>query len=221
MWLGPAPVTPYTEDRCTSLGTYHHADNSLGFIAGWGAHPLDIAQWGNNTDDTVPVLYEGKGDVNKGMFETVRWWDFMCTYENGVKMRFANTNSIMPTLKEYHPIPRDHGTTFIGDDGWVSVDRNGLFTGPESLLDIKLKPSDAHLLERNNHYAHFVECVRTRCKSISPIHTAVQSDIISHLCDIAVRVNRPIRWDPKTERIVGDSDAARLTTRSLRSPWAL
>ncbi len=221
LWLGPAAYSPYTADRCTSLGTYHHADNSLGFIAGWGAHPLDIAQWGNQTDDAAPILYEGKGEINKGMFETVRWWDFICTYENGVKMRFANTDSFLPTLKEYHPNPSDHGTTFIGDAGWVSVDRNGIFAEPATLLDIILKPSDEHLLERNNHYEHFVECLRTRRTSISPINTAVQSDIISHLCDISIRVNRPITWDPKTETIVGDAEAARLTKRALRSPWSL
>ena len=46
MWIGPAPMKPYTADRCTNFGAYHIYDYALGFIAGWGAHPLDIAQWG-------------------------------------------------------------------------------------------------------------------------------------------------------------------------------
>ena len=221
LWLGPAPWSPYTADRCTSLGTYHHYDNSLGFIAGWGAHPLDIAQWGNDTDDTVPVRYEGTGQINRGLFESVRSWDFECTYANGVNMRFMNESTAMPIIAEYHPAPRDHGTTFIGDEGWVSVDRYGIYAQPESLLSITL-PSDAlHLRERHNHYEHFVECVQTRLPSISPVNTAVQSDIISHLCDISIRVGRPISWDPQTETIIGDPEASRRMTRSLRSPWTL
>ena len=219
MWLGPAAYSPYTEDRCTSLGTYHHHDNSLGFIAGWGAHPLDIAQWGNNTDDTAPIFYEGRGEVNKGLFETVRWWDFWCTYDNGVKMHFMNEAIGREVAAAYHPEPHDHGTTFLGDEGWVSVDRVGIYAGPQSLLSIKLKPNEEHLRERHNHYEHFVECVRTRMESISPVNTAVQSDIISHLCDISVRVGRPLSWNPQIEEIVDDAEASRLMRRALRSPW--
>ena len=104
MWIGPALMTPYTSDRCTSFGTYHHYDNSLGFIAGWGAHPLDIAQWGNNSDDTAPVEYSGSGTIARGgLFETVSSWDMSCVYENGVKMRFLNTGLAEPVVRKYHP----------------------------------------------------------------------------------------------------------------------
>ena len=219
LWLGPAAYTPYTADRCTSLGTYHHADNSLGFIAGWGAHPLDIAQWGNNSDDAAPVYYEGQGEINTGLFETVRWWDFWCTYENGVKLRFMNEEIGREVTSKYLAETHDHGTTFIGDEGWVSVNRGWIAAKPSSLLGVHLRPSDEHLRARNNHQAHFIECVKKRLPSISPVNTAVQSDIISHLCDITIRVNRPITWDAKKEEIVGDPQAARLTRRSLRSPW--
>ncbi len=221
LWLGPAPWSPYTADRCTSFGSYHHYDNSLGFIAGWGAHPLDIAQWGNNTDDTAPIFYEGKGEINKGLYESVRWWDFRCTYQNGVKMRLMSEAIGRQVFSELHPETHSHGTTFIGDEGWVSVNRASILAGPMSLLDVRLGPREEHLRERNNHYAHFVECVRTRLDSISPVNTAVQSDIISHLCDISIRVGRPIRWDPQQEEIIGDAEATRRMTRSLRSPWRL
>ena len=219
LWLGPAPSSPYTADRCTSFGSWHHADNSIGFIAGWGAHPLDIAQWGNKSDDEAPVHYEGTGEINKGFFETVRGWDFWCTYQNGVKMRFMCEAIGREVTSEYLAKTHDHGTTFIGDEGWVSVNRSWIAAEPASLLKVQLKPSDEHLRPRNNHQAHFVECVKKRMPSISPVNTAVQSDIISHLCDISIRVNRPITWDPINEKIIGDEQAARMTRRSLQSPW--
>ena len=63
MWIGPAPMKPYTADRATNFGAYHIYDYALGFIAGWGAHPLDIAQWGLGTDDSGPTHYEGTGKI--------------------------------------------------------------------------------------------------------------------------------------------------------------
>ncbi len=222
LWLGPAPETPYTADRCTSFGTYHHYDNSLGFIAGWGAHPLDIAQWGNNTDDTAPVEYDGSGQIARtGLYKTVSNWDFMCYYQNGVKMRFMNEAAARPVVSEYHPDFRDHGTTFIGTEGWVSVDRYGIYARPDSLLSIRLKPNDVHLCNSDNHYAHFVQCVAGRRKTISPINSAVQSDIISHLCDISIRSGRKVKWDPLAEKILGDPAASKRLYRPFRSPWNL
>lgn len=79
-WLGPAPEKPYTVDRCTPYGGYHIYDYSLGFIAGWGAHPLDIAQWGLEADDTSPVRYEGTGllPLRRRLWDTLESYDVRC-----------------------------------------------------------------------------------------------------------------------------------------------
>lgn len=225
MWLGPAPVKPFNTDRCLRTdglkGGYHIYDYAIGFIAGWGAHPLDIAQWGNNTDHTAPVLYEGKGRLpTDGLFDTTLDWNINCTYENGVKMRFMSYSIARPVVSKYRPW-NDHGTTFIGTKGWVSVDRAGIYADPHELLALTLKPTDIHLYKSNNHYANFARCVISRKDPISPIEAAVQSDFISHLSDIVVRTKRSIKWDPKNEKIIGDKDAERYTTRTMRSPWHL
>jgi len=225
MWLGPAPHKPFNRDRCLldgpPKGTFHIYDYAIGFIAGWGAHPLDIAQWGNNTDNTAPIFYEGKGKLPKeGLHDTTLHWDINCTYENGVKLRFMSTMIAGPVVHKYRPM-NDHGTTFIGDKGWVSVDRAGIYAHPSELLNIKLKPEDLHLYESNNHYANFVQCVLSRKDPISTIESAAQSDFISHLSDIVVRTGKPVKWDPKNEKIIDNPEAQRYTSRALRSPWHL
>ncbi len=92
LWAGPAPLRPYNEDRVRREGSFHIYDNSLGFIAGWGAHPLDIAQWGLDMDASGPVRYEGHGKLpEKGLLSTVEEWDIRCTYPNGVTMRLMST----------------------------------------------------------------------------------------------------------------------------------
>jgi hypothetical protein len=220
-WIGPAPMKPYTVDRCTQFGLYHIYDYALGFIAGWGAHPLDIAQWGNDTDDTGPVSYEGKGELpEKGLYDTISKWDVHCQYANGVKMRFMDHRTAEPVVSAYRKYD-NHGTTFYGSDGWVSVDRGGIYASSPALLELKLKPNDVHLYDSKSQFGNFAECVKTRSKTINPVESAVQSDIISHISDICIRVGRPIEWDPEKEMIAGDPQATHMLDRPLRSPWTL
>jgi predicted dehydrogenase len=206
-WLGPAPKSPYTRDRCTSSGSYHVYDNSLGFIAGWGAHPLDILVWGMGPDDPVPVEYEGTGTIpTEGLFNTVTHWDIRCRYANGVEMTFTDGGDL---------------TKFIGTEGWVGIRRGGLDAHPKSLLTSRIGPDEIHLVESRNQHGNFIEAIRTRATPVSNIDDAFQSDLISHMGDIAIRTGRTIRWNPKREEIVGDEAASRMLGRAMRSPWRL
>jgi hypothetical protein len=84
---------------------------------------------------------------------------------------------------------------------------------------VRIKPDETHLLPENNHYANFLNCVLSRRTPASNIDSAVQSDFMSHLGDIAIRTGRKLRWDPVKETIVGDDSAARMMQRALRAPW--
>ena len=80
----------------------------------------------------------------------------------------------------------------------------------------KLKDSDTHLYQSKAHMGNFVDCIKSRKQPISPIETAVQSDLISHLSNAAIRLKRPIKWDPRKEKIIGDSEAAKMLSRPMR-----
>jgi hypothetical protein len=215
-------MKPYTDNRVTQWGTYHIYDYALGFIAGWGAHPLDIAQWGNNTDHTAPVHYKGTGTIpTGGLFDTIAEWDMQCKYANGVEMHFMDRITAMPVVRKYHSEPGDHGTTFHGTEGWVSVRRGAMHLSDEKLRRVKLKDTDVRLYNSSDHMANFIECIKTRKKTISPIENAVQSDLISHLSNAAIRLGRPINWDPAKEQIIGDDTAAQSINRKIRSPWSV
>ena len=220
-WLGPAPRSPYTKDRCTEWGAYHVYDNALGFIAGWGAHPLDIAQWGNGTDGEAPVEVEGTGKIpTEGIFNTISEWDVHCRYRNGVTLRLMNTRLAQEPVESYRTF-HDHGTTFFGPKGWVSVDRGGIYASDPAWLTRVIGPDELHLSESSHHQANFLNCVKSRARTVSPVEAAVQSDVISHLGDIAIRTGRPLRWDVEQETILGDEAAARMLHRPLRAPWRL
>jgi predicted dehydrogenase len=222
MWNGPAPVKPYTKSRTTQWGTYHIYDYALGFIAGWGAHPLDIAQWGLDKDDTSPVTYEGEGRMPPaGLFDTIDYWDMHCAYADGVTMRFMCTRAAKDVAgkMDQHRRPfKDHGTTFWGEDGWLSVGRDGVYASTKELQRMEIKEGETQVYRSSSQARNFIDCVKSRKAPISPLESAIRSDTISHLSDISIRLDRPIRWHPEKEQIVNDPEATKMLDRPLRKP---
>jgi len=208
-WLGPAPRTPYTKDRCTAAGTYHHYDNAIGFIAGWGAHPLDIAVWGWDLEAAVPVEIEGTGTIpTEGLYNSITRWKLRGRYANGAEFVFIDGGDL---------------TIWYGTKGTVQVGRSaGKFkTDPPSLATSRIGPDEVHLPVSRHHGQNLLDAMKTRSRPVSHIVDAVRSDTISHLGDIAIRTGRKITWDPKAEKIVGDDQAARMLQRPMRAPWRL
>jgi predicted dehydrogenase len=226
MWIGPAPMKPYTKSRCTEWGSYHVYDYALGFIAGWGAHPLDIAQWGLDMDHTSPVYYEGKGEIPRGgLFDTVDNWDVQCRYGNGVTMRFM-CDRVAGGVQGLMDDPRkrpfmDHGTTFWGEGGWISVSRGALYASPKELQTARIRDDEKPVIRSSSQGRNFVESMRSRRPTINPLESAIRSDTISHMSDIAIRLGRPVRWDPEKERILGDREASKRLDRAMRRPWTM
>jgi predicted dehydrogenase len=223
-WLGPAPEKPYTVDRCTRFGGYHIYDYSLGFIAGWGAHPLDIAQWGLDADAIGPVRCEGTGLLppQGRLWDSLESFDVRCDYAGGVRLQLTGWRAAAPLLKRRGIHARaSHGTHFIGDKGWITVDRSALLASDRRLQsrDMEVSANEIHLRRPKSHMRDFLDCIRSRATAISPLEAAIRSDTISHLGDIAIRLARPLRWDPAAEKIIGDDEATAMLDRPLRAKW--
>ncbi len=221
LWTGPAPMRPYNVDRVRREGSFHVYDTSIGFVAGWGAHPLDIAQWGLDMDGSGPVRYEGTGKLpEKGLLSTIEEWDMNCTYPNGVEMRFMSHRLAKPIASQHRKRWSDHGTTFFGTEGWISVDRSGIEYGKEGLDKVKLGPNDTPLYKSPAHDRNFIDCVKSRKETVSPLEAAIRSDTISHLTQLAVRLGKPIEWDPVTET-AADPFVHSVLDRPQREPYVL
>jgi len=206
-WCGPSLVRPFTGDRCHPNGTYWIYDYSIGYLGGWGAHPLDIQVWGSDADLVGPYSVEGTGVIpTTGLYDTVYDWDMKIEMADGVKMTFK---------------PGGDSTKFVGTEGWVRIRREGIDAEPKSLLKEKISPNEMRLIDSPNHYQNFVDAVRDRKTPASSLADAVRSDVISHLSNIAVRLKRKITWCPRKETIVGDPEAMKLTRREYRAPWSL
>ena len=227
-WLGPAPWAPYTYERCASraMGTEgmwtHIYDYSLGGLGGaWGIHPIDIAQWGNGTDHTGPVEVQGAGVIpSDGLADTPIEWEVEHIYANGVKMIHTNTKTALNRAEQFK-LHSGLGILFLGDKGWVLVERGFIDAEPKSLLTATIGPNEIRLPRSNNHRRNFIESVKSRQQPICPVDIGVRSDTICHLDDIAIRLGRKLRWDPEKEQFINDEQANRMLRHPMRSPWRL
>jgi len=245
LWLGPAPEAPFCQDRCLGTGQrngiFHIRDYSIGFIAGWAAHPLDQVQWwADNSDLTIPVTYEGTGQVSTvGLFNTSYRWDLRCTYANGLVMHFSDMETYKTKADAPHPnlgTPAVHNAAiFVGTEGWVAIAYGAIATHPASLMTSEIGPNEIHLHKSPivkppdakiqsgvaPHHQDWIESVKSRKDPVNPIESAVRSDLISQLSDLCIRTGRTIQWDPVKETIVGDKAAQKMTSQPMRKPWTL
>jgi len=222
LWQGPALKRPYSKVRASNKGAWFIDDYAIGFVAGWGAHPLDIAQWGNNTDETSPIEYSGTGSffAEDNIFNTMNSWDIHAKYANGVDMHFCSYDVAKPIVSKYRPF-MGHGTTFFGSKGWVSVDRKGVHVSNPEWLNHQFTEGDIRLVKSSDHMRNFIEAIKNGTPTVSPIESAIRSDTISHLCDILVRSGEgSLKWNPEAERIVNPtSKITSLFTKESRSPY--
>ncbi len=214
-WLGPAPWRPYCNQTHYGDGkgwafTY---DYCLGYIAGCGAHPLDILQWGYDSHLAGLWEVEGAGWIPpEGRTDTVMQYNVDFRFANGVKLNVKAGEAAWAG---------NNCTTFIGTEGSISIAREFIKADPASLLQIKLKDNDVHLPQSHNHGINFAESVKSRRDPVSNIEDAVRSNFISTIAEIAIRSARKIVWDPAKEQIIGDEQASRRLSRPYREPWRL
>ena len=209
MWLGPAPWAPYTKDRI-HWNFRWILDYSGGMLTDWGAHLLDGAQWGNDTEHTGPVEVEGKGDFwNEGLYNTAKEFKIEYKYANGVRLIVTSGT---PSLR------------FEGSEGWIGNRgwRAPLQAEPKSILDSVIGPDEIHLYTcRAGEQRNFLDCVKSRKACYFPPEIGQRCFTIAHIGNISMLLGRKLRWDPDNERFVNDEQANRMLSRAMRSPWRL
>jgi len=212
MYLGPAPAKPYNPGRHGWPDWYLIWDYCDGFIVNWAVHHLDIALWGCPAVVAEPCQLQFTATYrNEGFTDNVEKWDGQFTYASGLRMTFTDYWG-----------KNKSGCRFEGDQGWVYVDRPGIWAEPASLLSVKLKPDDLRLHESNNHHKDFITSVLSRRDPVSDVEAGHKASYLGMIADISARLGgRALKWDPVAERFDGDDEANRMLTRPMRSPWRL
>ncbi|MBL9198870.1 MAG: Gfo/Idh/MocA family oxidoreductase [Opitutaceae bacterium] len=215
-WVGPAPATGFHEEKLKRDNHENMAAFSLGMISCWGIHHLDVAQWGNGADATGPSLIRGQGTfAPAGDHDAIQTWRVRYEFDGRPPIAFASEGT--PGFK--------HGIKFVGEAGWVHVDRGAITASDETLLrdpQCKVGAMALKLPVSTHHTRDFVDAIRRRGRAICDVEAALRGDTLCQLALIAIRTGRALRWDPAAERILGDDVAAtHLQPRPFRGEWRL
>ncbi len=210
MWLGPAPYAPYCQAR-VHINWRWHLDYGGGQLMDWVGHHVDIAHWGLGFDHTGPVEIEGTGEFpDSGLWNAATKYHVKLKYPDGTDINIGGGYSGIAG-----------GTKWIGENGFIHVNRGYLNAEPKSLLNEKIGPNDIRIYKSTDHMQNFLDCIKTRRQTITPAETAHRSASTGHLSLISIRLGRKIRFNPETERIIDDPQAERMLGKSMRSPWHL
>ena len=215
-WTGPAPLNTYCPDRVTNNSSWFQYDYSIGFLAGWGAHPLDIMVWALKDQVSGPYSCEGTGKFwsEGGIYDNIYAWDVKYTYKNGLEVHFMNMEDPGDKIVAHREVKESNGTTFYGTKGWISLSRDSV---QSNIPEIH---SALNALTRGNNTMGqaFLDVVHGKYAEICPLDEAIISDTISHMGDIAIRMKKKVSWDPVKGK-VDDPAGDKLYVRKYRKPF--
>jgi myo-inositol 2-dehydrogenase/D-chiro-inositol 1-dehydrogenase len=228
MWLGSTPLIYYTEKRVHPQEGYDRPgwlrceQFGAGMITGWGAHHMDIAHWGMDTEYTGPVEIEGTAEFPKsGLWNVHGEFSIHAKYASGVTMEIS---SKFP-----------NGVRFEGDEGWLFVSRGettvtasdpvsskpskAFNASDPKILQSEIGPDEIHLYESPEQHLNWLECIRSRRQPIAPAEVAHRSCSACLLSHIAMKLPRKLYWNPNKEEFVNDPEANAMVSRPQRKPY--
>jgi predicted dehydrogenase len=223
MWLGQAPKVDYIKQRCHYEFRWWY-EYSGGKMTDWGAHHVDIGQWGIGKEDSgpktvevvrfeLPVEYKGGYPTVDDKYNTPTTFLIKNTFDNGVELDIRDDT--------------ENGVTFEGTNGRIFVTRDRIDLSGAAVDSMYKNPIPESLLvdlrkgkRIDGHMANFFECARDRATPVSDVWSHHRVLTTCHLANIAIRLGgRKLNWDPEKEEITGDSEANAWLTRPQREGY--
>lgn len=227
VWQGAVAEQPYMEGRVHPQkgigrpGWITTECYGLGMITNWGAHHIDIAQWGIGMELGGPVTIESQAEFMTDDVWTVHTgYHIELTYSNGVKLILDDKNEV--------------GIKFEGEEGWVFCTRGAekvtdsdpnlpaakkapLRASDKKILDFKVPEGGKVWMPSTNHYLNWLEGVAAHKETIAPVEQGAKSVTTCALSWIGMKLKRKLTWDPAKEEFVGDDEANAMRSRKPRA----
>jgi predicted dehydrogenase len=229
-WLGSTPEVYYTVDRVMPQqgfdrpGWLRMEQFGAGMITGWGAHHVDTAHWGMNTEHTGPVEVWGTAEFpTHGLWNVHGPFKTDSVYANGITMSISGD----------YP----NGIKWIGTHGWIFVTRDEqasptataadkanvdpLVASDPKILTSVIGPNEVHLYTSDDQHGNWLDCIRSRQAPTATAelgHRACSTCLVNH---IAMKTKRKLHWDPAKERFNNHDEANSMLSRPQRAPYIL
>jgi predicted dehydrogenase len=200
-WIGPSVYRPYHSDLLPQPGRQiwpkwrDFAEFGGGMITDWGAHMFDIVQWALQKDTTGPVRFTPD--------PTQQQAGLSFEYADGCRVvheRFLEGNAVR----------------FVGSEGNLEVSRGFLRSSIEGLIPAEQQEFQDGAAASERQLAEFFAAIRTGSAVSCPVEVGHRSSSVCTLANIAYRLRRPLEFDPATERITNDDEAAKLLGPAYR-----
>jgi predicted dehydrogenase len=225
MWLGQAPKVEYREKRCHYEFRWWY-EYSGGKLTDWGAHHVDVAQWGLGLDNTgpksievvkgeLPVAYKHGWPSVDDRYNTTTRFLVKATFANGITLDIRDDT--------------ENGVTFQGSNGRIFVTRDRIALEGGSVDALWKDPVPESLMKElrkgnkvEGHMENWFTCMRNRSVPASDVWSHHRILTTCHLANIAIRLGgRKLTWDPEREEIVGDAEANAFQTRPQRAGYEI
>lgn len=236
MWLGPAPKRPFNanrfgvdpKDRYFSNFRYFW-DYAGGWMTDWAVHWLDIVQMAFKEEVPTEITAVGGKLYIKDNTETPDTMEVSYLYPSGFVATYERKSGNSQSMFD-----KSGGILFCGTKGTMFLDRGGYRIVPEMKVTPPANPGERPVREpmmtaseakstdsgNRNHWANFLECVRTRQKPISDIEACQHSTTTCLLGNVAWRSKLRLDWDAQ-KWTTTQSEARKYLTREYRKPWKL
>ncbi len=210
MWLGPAPWRPYNSEYVKGGWRGYYDFDSGARLLDWGAHTVDLCQWANNADDTMPLSFVPGED------------EITAHYPNGVKLVIHFLKTPFDQRPGWIQALGTCPVRFEGDQGWVEVgDSGGIEVHPPPLkADLPQLPDAESGLDVKAHSRDFLDCIKSRKPTAANAEVMRHSHIACHAAALSWMLGRKLELDPVKEAFINDDEANRLRSRPERD-WAV
>lgn len=223
-WIGPARMEPFNRCRFHKNWRWNY-NTGGGQLMDWIGHHCDIAHWGLanpkygcGPDDQIgPLEVSATAEFppKDAIWNTATRYRVTCKYPNGIEVVIAGGHGDIRG-----------GTKWIGQLGWVWVNRGAFETSnPEWKKEIRQREKKGDLefplYESPGHQREFLDSVKSRKRTLTPVEVAHRSQTPGHLGYIASVVGRTLKWDAARQEILGDAEATKMLSKVMRAPWHL
>ncbi len=226
MWCGPGPLVAYNP-MLSPRGLHDHFPHwrktwefGGGMITDWGAHHIDIAQWGLGMDGNGPVQVRApeNWETAKRGAQLVYADGTILTHVKGKGVSFYGTEGEVhvnrgkfefilagKTVRKFWDKEIDKGT---------SLEREVTLTEREHLANAKVK-----LYNSKSHFQDFLDCVQSRKRPICDVEVGASSVIACHVMNFAYHYGATATWNPARNRFSSGGNNRWLSREKYRDGW--